>query len=172
LCAHRLYVGFGLGSRLSGEWFEIEPGLGFEFWNRGSWGDKLRCVSGGGCARRTTRDCIAYNIMYRKCFGGERVKADGAVGFARWYNPHMHFAMDWPQGLEDVIKLFVAYVFALPVGWYREREANSVGVGTFPVVAVASCGYVLLGAPSNHASLDAQSRIIQGVVAGIGFIGG
>jgi len=67
----------------------------------------------------------------------------------------MHFAMDWPQGLEDVSKLFVAYMLALPVGWYREREAHSVGVRTFPVVAVASCGYVLLGAPSNHASLDA-----------------
>jgi putative Mg2+ transporter-C (MgtC) family protein len=80
--------------------------------------------------------------------------------------------MDWPQGLDDVIKLFVAYILALPVGWYREREAHSVGVRTFPVVAVASCGYVLLGAPSNHMSLDAQSRIIQGVVAGIGFIGG
>jgi putative Mg2+ transporter-C (MgtC) family protein len=94
------------------------------------------------------------------------------VGSARWYNPHMHFAMNWPQGLEDVIKLFVAYILALPVGWYREREAHSVGVRTFSVVAVASCGYVLLGAPANHASLDAQSRIIQGVVAGIGFIGG
>ena len=84
----------------------------------------------------------------------------------------MHFAIDWTQGLEDVIKLFIAYFLALPVGWYREREAHSVGVRTFPVVAVASCGYVLLGANSDHMSIDAQSRIIQGVVAGIGFIGG
>ena len=84
----------------------------------------------------------------------------------------MHFAIDWPQGLEDVIKLLVAYFLALPVGWYREREAHSVGVRTFPVVAVASCGYVLLGTQSAHMSLEAQSRIIQGVVAGIGFIGG
>ena len=84
----------------------------------------------------------------------------------------MHFAIDWPQGQEDVIKLLVAYFLALPVGWYREREAHSVGVRTFPVVAVASCGYVLLGAQSAHMSLEVQSRIIQGVVAGIGFIGG
>ena len=84
----------------------------------------------------------------------------------------MHFAIDWPQGLEDVIKIFIAYVLALPVGWYREREAHSVGVRTFPVVAMASCAYVLLGAPSQHMSPDAQSRIIQGLVAGIGFIGG
>jgi len=84
----------------------------------------------------------------------------------------MHFVIDWPQGMEDVIKLFVAYFLALPVGWYREREAHSVGVRTFPVVAMASCGYVLLGSQSAHMSMEAQSRIIQGVVAGIGFIGG
>ena len=84
----------------------------------------------------------------------------------------MYFAIDWPQGLEDAIKLFIAYVLALPVGWYREREAHSAGLRTFPVVAMASCGYVLLGAHSNHMSIEGQSRIIQGVVAGIGFIGG
>ena len=84
----------------------------------------------------------------------------------------MHFAIDFPQGLEDVLKLLISYVLALPVGWYREQEAHSVGVRTFPVVAVASCGYVLLGGQPGHMSLDAQSRIIQGVVAGIGFIGG
>jgi putative Mg2+ transporter-C (MgtC) family protein len=85
----------------------------------------------------------------------------------------MHFAVDWTQGLEDVIKLFVSFLLALPVGWYREREAHSVGVRTFPVVAVASCGYVLLGShAADPANIEAQSRIIQGVVAGIGFIGG
>ena len=84
----------------------------------------------------------------------------------------MHFNVDWLQGTEDVIKLVVAYLLALPVGWYREKEAHSVGVRTFPVVAMASCGYVLLGTPSPHMSLEAQSRIIQGLVAGIGFIGG
>jgi putative Mg2+ transporter-C (MgtC) family protein len=84
----------------------------------------------------------------------------------------MDFTFSWPQGWEDVLKLGIAYVLAIPVGWRSEREAHSVGVRTFPVVAVASCGYVLLGTPSDHMSLDAQSRIIQGLVAGIGFIGG
>src|SRR5215471_3545638 len=84
----------------------------------------------------------------------------------------MGFAFSWPQGWDDVAKLAIAYVIALPVGWHREREAHSVGVRTFPVVAVASCGYVLLGSPSAGMSIEAQSRIIQGMVAGIGFIGG
>jgi putative Mg2+ transporter-C (MgtC) family protein len=84
----------------------------------------------------------------------------------------MDFAFNWPRGWEDVGKLAIAYVLALPVGWHREREAHSVGVRTFPVVAVAACGYVLLGAPEAGMSIEAQSRIIQGMVAGIGFIGG
>ncbi|MEO8369409.1 MAG: MgtC/SapB family protein [Candidatus Solibacter sp.] len=84
----------------------------------------------------------------------------------------MHFAFNWTQGLDDVLKLLIAYLLALPVGLYREKEAHSVGVRTFPVVAMASCAYVLLASPDGQAHLDAQSRIIQGVVAGIGFIGG
>src|SRR5215831_13824429 len=79
--------------------------------------------------------------------------------------------MEWTQELHDAAKLAVAYVLALPVGWYREKEAHSVGLRTFPVVAMASCGYVLLGRSWDHPSLDAEARIIQGVVAGIGFVG-
>jgi putative Mg2+ transporter-C (MgtC) family protein len=84
----------------------------------------------------------------------------------------MNVAVNWAQGWDDVAKLLVAYLLALPVGWHREKEAHSVGVRTFPVVAMASCGYVLLGVPSPHMGPEAQSRIIQGLVAGIGFIGG
>jgi putative Mg2+ transporter-C (MgtC) family protein len=79
---------------------------------------------------------------------------------------------DWPAQLHDIAKLAMAYLLALPVGWYREREAHSVGVRTFPVVAMASCGYVLLASPAFHNSVEGQSRVIQGLVAGIGFIGG
>jgi putative Mg2+ transporter-C (MgtC) family protein len=74
--------------------------------------------------------------------------------------------------LWDMARLAIAYVLALPVGWYREKEAHSIGVRTFPLVAMASCGYVLLSmSPAQH-SIDAESRIIQGLVTGIGFIGG
>jgi len=63
-------------------------------------------------------------------------------------------------------------MLVLPVGWYREKEAHSVGIRTFPIVAMASCGYVMLAMPAYHNTVDAQSRVIQGLVAGIGFIGG
>jgi putative Mg2+ transporter-C (MgtC) family protein len=78
-----------------------------------------------------------------------------------------------PSGMPDqayeILRLAVAYLLAMPVGWHREKEAHSVGVRTFPLVAMASCGYVLLANPSDPAG---QSRIIQGLVAGMGFIGG
>lgn len=72
----------------------------------------------------------------------------------------------------DIPRLLISYLLALPVGWYREREAHSVGVRTFPLVAMASCGYVMLAMPQFGNSIEAQSRVIQGMVAGIGFIGG
>jgi putative Mg2+ transporter-C (MgtC) family protein len=81
----------------------------------------------------------------------------------------MQIVPGWQRDLVDAGKLVLAYGLAFPVGWYRETEAHSVGVRTFPIVAMASCGYVLL-APISDPS--APSRIIQGLVAGIGFIGG
>jgi putative Mg2+ transporter-C (MgtC) family protein len=84
----------------------------------------------------------------------------------------MAITFPWQDDLRDLGKLALAYFLALPVGWYRETEAHSVGVRTFPLVAMASCGYVLLALPAYHNSVEAQSRVIQGMVAGIGFIGG
>ena len=66
----------------------------------------------------------------------------------------------------------VAYVLALPVAWNREKEAKSAGLRTFPLVAVASCGYMLVAMSVLGSSADSVSRIIQGLITGIGFVGG
>ena len=84
----------------------------------------------------------------------------------------MQFVEHWSAEAVDLGKLMVAYALALPVGWYREREAHSVGFRTFPLVAMASCGYVIVASPMGQTDATAQSRVIQGLVAGIGFIGG
>lgn len=76
---------------------------------------------------------------------------------------------DFSGILPDLGKILFAYLLTLPIGWEREREAHSVGVRTFPIVAMASCGYLLLVAPNDPAS---QSRVLQGLIAGIGFVGG
>ena len=70
----------------------------------------------------------------------------------------------------DLKRIGITYLLALVIGWDREREAHSAGVRTFPIVGMASCGYLLIMGPAGDAA--AQSRILQGLITGIGFIGG
>jgi len=64
----------------------------------------------------------------------------------------------------------VTYLLTALIGWEREQEAHSAGLRTFPLVGMASCGYLLiLGAHPNSAD---QSRVLQGLITGIGFVGG
>jgi putative Mg2+ transporter-C (MgtC) family protein len=79
--------------------------------------------------------------------------------------------IDLQAAMIHVAKIAMAYLLALPIGWNREREVHGAGVRTFPIVAMASCGYVLLG-ETVRADAGGRSRIIQGLIAGIGFIGG
>jgi putative Mg2+ transporter-C (MgtC) family protein len=57
------------------------------------------------------------------------------------------------------------------VGWDREQEARSAGVRTFPLVAIASCGLVLVAIEVLGDRSPAQARILQSMITGIGFIG-
>jgi putative Mg2+ transporter-C (MgtC) family protein len=82
---------------------------------------------------------------------------------------HTLFGFELSQVWISLGKIVAAYLITLPVGWEREREAHSVGVRTFPIVAMASCGYLLLVVGGDPAS---QSRVLQGMIAGIGFVGG
>jgi len=83
-----------------------------------------------------------------------------------------YFTLNWHQTGHDFLRICVAFVLALPIGWEREQEEHGVGVRTFPLVAMASCGFVLLGVTLDPNDPAARSRIIQGLIAGIGFIGG
>lgn len=78
----------------------------------------------------------------------------------------------WSELWPDLVRLLIAFVLALPVGWERTRSTQLMGVRTFPLVAVASCAYVLLGISFTGDNADAKARIIQGLMSGIGFIGG
>lgn len=80
--------------------------------------------------------------------------------------------LNWQQLLTYLLQITGAFILALPVGWERERATNIMGLRTFPLVAVASCAFVLLGLAVVGPDPDAQSRIIQGLMTGMGFIGG
>jgi len=73
--------------------------------------------------------------------------------------------------LTNLYQMAIAYLLALPIGFNRERESTGAGLRTFPLVAVASCGFMLVGIDVLD-STDAESRVIYGLITGIGFIGG
>jgi putative Mg2+ transporter-C (MgtC) family protein len=74
--------------------------------------------------------------------------------------------------IPHIAALAFAYVLALPIGWDRERNERSAGLRTFPLVAVASCGFIQATERILTNSPEAQARIIEGLITGIGFIGG
>ncbi len=76
----------------------------------------------------------------------------------------------WQDVWNNFEHVAIAFVLTASIGWERERDAHSAGVRTFPIVGMASCGYLLLlGSQPNSAD---QSRLLQGLITGIGFIGG
>lgn len=79
--------------------------------------------------------------------------------------------IDWSEVLANLVQLGIAYVLSLPLAYDRERAAKGAGLRTFPLVAVAACGYTLVGI-SVLDSTEAESRVLQGLITGIGFIGG
>jgi putative Mg2+ transporter-C (MgtC) family protein len=74
--------------------------------------------------------------------------------------------------LPHLIALAIAYVLAFPIGWNREREERSAGLRTFPLVAVATCGFVQAAEGITQNSPEAMARVIEGLITGMGFIGG
>ena len=82
------------------------------------------------------------------------------------------FGSDNFNVLPHLVALAVAYVLAVPIGWNREKEERSAGLRTFPLVAVATCGFVQAAEGLTLGSPEAMARIIEGLITGMGFIGG
>jgi putative Mg2+ transporter-C (MgtC) family protein len=74
----------------------------------------------------------------------------------------------WPH----LASLLLANVLALPIGWNREREERSAGLRTFPLVAVASCGFLQATEGLIGGNPEATARVVEGLITGMGFIGG
>jgi len=84
----------------------------------------------------------------------------------------MFFGIEISEVFRMLTQLGIAYLLALPVGWNREsKEKRNAGLRTFPLVAIASCGYMIVGM-QVLGSTDAESRVLVGVITGMGFIGG
>ena len=67
--------------------------------------------------------------------------------------------------------MFASLLLALPMAWDRESRDQSLGLRTFPLIAVAACAFMLV-AEATLADEHAVSRVMEGVIAGVGFLGG
>ena len=77
---------------------------------------------------------------------------------------------DWHNAWVEARQIGLVYLLTAIIGWDREQSTHSTGVRTFPIVGIASCGYLLVLGPQPDVA--AQSRVLQGLITGIGFVGG
>jgi putative Mg2+ transporter-C (MgtC) family protein len=74
--------------------------------------------------------------------------------------------------LGNLAVLAVAYALALPIAWDRERNERSAGLRTFPLVAIAACGFIQAAETVTRDNAEATARVLEGIINGVGFIGG
>lgn len=69
-----------------------------------------------------------------------------------------------------VLRLTLAALVGGVLGWERERSGKDAGLRTHMLVALAAALFVLVPEQESMATAD-LSRVVQGVVAGVGFLG-
>jgi putative Mg2+ transporter-C (MgtC) family protein len=79
---------------------------------------------------------------------------------------------DWSETGLRAARIAGAYLLSLPIGWSWEKIRHNTGLRTFPLVSIASCCYVLVARKAFGAAVISDDHILQGLMTGIGFIGG
>lgn len=74
--------------------------------------------------------------------------------------------------INDAMHVLLAFLLTFPIGWERGRGRHSAGFRTLPIVAMAACGFAIIIDMPDPNDLEARARVLQGVITGIGFIGG
>ncbi len=77
---------------------------------------------------------------------------------------------DAQQLAHIVIRLIAAIILGAVIGFEREKAGKAAGLRTHILVALGTCVFVVACAGSGMDS-DGLSRVIQGIVTGIGFLG-
>jgi putative Mg2+ transporter-C (MgtC) family protein len=76
-----------------------------------------------------------------------------------------------PAGLTKVVtRLLLAVTLAAIVGYERERRGSGAGLRTHMMVALGVC-LLIVASEQSGMERESVSRVIQGVFAGIGFLG-
>jgi putative Mg2+ transporter-C (MgtC) family protein len=85
-------------------------------------------------------------------------------------NQGINALLDW---LEIVLRLGVATLAGGLIGLDRDLHGKPIGLKTLGIVGLATAMVVMLALPPDGAVQisDATSRVIQGILTGIGFLG-
>ncbi|MGO4003965.1 MULTISPECIES: MgtC/SapB family protein [Pseudomonas] len=77
---------------------------------------------------------------------------------------------DAAQLTRITVRLLIAALLGAILGFEREQKGKAAGVRTHMLVAMGAALFVLVPQVAGAES-DAMSRVVQGVIAGIGFLG-
>ena len=77
---------------------------------------------------------------------------------------------DKQQLAHAVIRLVAAALLGAVIGFERERAGKAAGLRTHTLVALGTSTFIVACSSSGMSS-DGLSRVIQGIVTGIGFLG-
>jgi putative Mg2+ transporter-C (MgtC) family protein len=77
---------------------------------------------------------------------------------------------DAAQLTRITVRLVIAAILGGILGFEREHKGKAAGVRTHMLVALGAALFVLVPQMSGSQA-DAMSRVVQGVIAGIGFLG-
>jgi len=77
---------------------------------------------------------------------------------------------DVEQATRVALRLLLAVLLGAAIGYERERRESAAGLRTHMLVALGAALFVLVPDLAGLGE-DAMSRVLQGVIAGVGFLG-
>jgi len=72
--------------------------------------------------------------------------------------------------LGPVLRLGLAFLLGLPVGWESEQRFHFFGLRTYALLSVSVCGFLLLAQTTAGGPVE-QADAFYGVLLGMGFVG-
>lgn len=97
--------------------------------------------------------------------------------YSNWWHTVMHTVASEFSDIPDVaeatrlvLRLVLAALLGGLLGWEREAAGKAAGVRTHMLVSMGAAMFVML-ALQTGAQANEASRVMQGVIAGVGFLG-
>jgi putative Mg2+ transporter-C (MgtC) family protein len=78
---------------------------------------------------------------------------------------------DWANFSDDLVRVGAAALLGGVIGLERQWKGHWAGLRTHMMVTIGAAIFVIAGTTASGHGSDGPSRVIQGVAAGIGFLG-